>query len=523
MMKVRGNGYCCVVAVMLVYVAALMSCGGSNGRLAEVERLLETDPVRADSLLSTFPVPESRKGRALYAILRTQADYKNYKDIPDDRLIREATGYYGNRRKDYHAAMAWYSRGCVLSLTDDDLGAINSYLTAKDLFPDTLVRYYLICEHNLGKQYLQRHMYAEADRMLNACLENTRTLKDSVTMAYCEYNLALLDLYERRFERAERAFRRLADNRFLSPMLCTEAYLQLSKIQLHHYGNTDSALRYVNRYIDGVGFESGAGYSIKADAFYAAGQYDSAYFYYRKSLGCDLELSTESNNYSRLPELSLKMGLDDEALSYMEHYKDCLVRQNERYGQDSITVIHLRHNLEVYELRRKEVRKRYIIITCSTILIVGLGLILAYLYNETRRRREYERLRDSMVRRRIQKDIGMDNMEEALKSSSRVFRDSYGYNLLSELAADDREPVFSERAVIKHDMELYFEKVIDMMRREVPSLSETEISYCIYRYLGVNWRLSMELVNRSSSYAGRLKQYIQKKIPAEWMRLFFQQ
>ena len=86
-MKVRGKGYCCVVAVMLI-TAGLMSCGGPNGGLAEVERLLETDPVRADSLLSTFPVPDSRKGRALYAILRTQADYKNYKDIPDDRLIR---------------------------------------------------------------------------------------------------------------------------------------------------------------------------------------------------------------------------------------------------------------------------------------------------------------------------------------------------------------------------------------------------------------------------------------------------
>ena len=151
-MKVRGNDYCYTVTVVLVAVAALISCGGPGGRLAEVERLLETDPVRADSLLGTVPVPDSRKGRALYAILRTQADYKNYKDIPDDRLIREATDYYGNRKKDYHAAMAWYSRGCVLSLTDDDLGAINAYLTAKDLFPDTLVRYYLICEHKLGEQ-----------------------------------------------------------------------------------------------------------------------------------------------------------------------------------------------------------------------------------------------------------------------------------------------------------------------------------------------------------------------------------
>lgn len=61
--------------------------------------------------------------------------------------------------------------------------------------------------------------------------------------------------------------------------------------------------------------------------------------------------------------------------------------------------------------------------------------------------------------------------------------------------------------------ELYFEKPIAIMKGAVTSLSDTEVMYCIYRYLGVNWRLCMELVNRSASYSGRLKQYILKKIP----------
>ena len=519
-----GIRYCLLLSIAMLAAAATVSCGGRNHRLAHVEMLLESDPVQADSMLSSIPVPRSRGGRALYAILRTQADYKNYKDIEDDKLISTATDYYGNRKKGYHAAMAWYSRGCVLSLTDDDLGAINSYLTAKDLFPDTLSRYYMICEHNLGKQYLQRHLYLESRSLLESCLDKTVQTGDSSIMAYCEYNLALLNLYEQQFVKAEESFRRLRDNRYLSGLLRTEAFLQLSKIQLHYYGNTDSALYYVNRYIDEVDFPSGAGYSIKADAFYADGRYDSAYSYYRRSLECELELSTESNNYSRLPELSMILGRpEEEILSYIDHYKDCLIRQSERYGQDSITSIHLKHNIEVYELRRKEIRKRYLIISGSFVMIVTLLLVLIYLYHENRRRREYDRLCDSLVRRQIERDIAVSSLEDALNSSRALFRNSHGYSLLSQLSAGDREPEYSEQTVIRHDVELYFEKAVEIMKQQVPSLSSTEISYCIYRYLGVDWRLSMELINRSSSYSGRLKQYILKKIPADWGRFFFNQ
>ena len=267
------------------------------------------------SLLSSISVPESKRMRALYAILRTQADYKNYRDIPDDAMISEACNYYGYRKKSHHAAMAWYSRGCVLSLTDDELGTISSYLTARDLFPDTLNRYYVICEHNLGKQYLARHLYSEAMPILELSLKNAQTIGDDVTAAYSQYNIALIDMYEKRFDKAEAAFSQLAGNKNLSRMLCIETNLQLAKIYLHHHGNTDKALYYVDRYINEVGFPTGAGYSIKADIFYAEDKYDSAYYYYLRSLECETELSTESNSYSRLPELSLILGHEDKTAS----------------------------------------------------------------------------------------------------------------------------------------------------------------------------------------------------------------
>lgn len=183
-------------SIVLLTAMAAVSCGGHYRMLTEAERLLETNPAQADTMLNSIQMPQGKRMRALYVVLRTQADYKNYRDIPDDGLISQACNYYGSRKKSYHAAMAWYSRGCVLSLTDDDLGTINSYLTARDLFPDTLNRYYVICEHNLGKHYLARHLYSEAKTILELSLKNARTIGDDVIAAYSKYNIALIDLYE---------------------------------------------------------------------------------------------------------------------------------------------------------------------------------------------------------------------------------------------------------------------------------------------------------------------------------------
>ena len=169
----------------------------------------------------------------------------------------------------------------------------------------------------------------------------------------------------------------------------------------------------------------------------------------------------------------------------------------------------------------REARKRYLILSVSLILIVVLVLLLIYFYHENQRRRQYDLLCDSLIRRQISGEIPEDTLENSLESSRNLFKNSVGYTLLQELSVVDRVPESSELSVIRHDTELYFEKPIAIMKSVVITLSDTEVMYCIYRYLSVNWRLSMDLINRSASYSGRLKQYILKKLQDEWANLFF--
>ena len=122
------------------------ACTGTRSRLHQVESLLETEPVVSDSILASMPEPQSHRDRAWYAVLKTQTDYKLYKPITSDSLILTATSYYGTHNKNYRTAMAWYSQGCVYSELNNDFAAIDAFLKAKDLFPDTLIRYYALTE-----------------------------------------------------------------------------------------------------------------------------------------------------------------------------------------------------------------------------------------------------------------------------------------------------------------------------------------------------------------------------------------
>ena len=101
--------------------------------LQNVEQVIETDVPAANSMLSSIQLSDNKRNRALYAILKTQVDYKSNIVAQDDSLILTAVNYYANRygvKKDYHAAMAWYSLGCVYTDMGNDVQAINAYLKA---------------------------------------------------------------------------------------------------------------------------------------------------------------------------------------------------------------------------------------------------------------------------------------------------------------------------------------------------------------------------------------------------------
>ncbi len=165
-MKLRTVTYLLLLAILCV------GCGG-HGHMRQLEQLeaqLDTAPDAVRLALDSIPLATlDGEARALYAILRTQADYKCYVPLTTDTLIRYATTYYNRNRKSYRAAMAWYSLGCVYTELKYDAAAVDAYLQAQSLFPDTTVRYYALCHQNLGRHYLNRRMLDDALSSFRQC------------------------------------------------------------------------------------------------------------------------------------------------------------------------------------------------------------------------------------------------------------------------------------------------------------------------------------------------------------------
>jgi len=95
--------------LLILIVLSLVGCSSTTDKLATAERLMETAPDSALSILKEIN-PNYLTGRskkALYALLMTQSLDKNEISLESDSLIRIATEYY-KQNDPVHAGNAWF-------------------------------------------------------------------------------------------------------------------------------------------------------------------------------------------------------------------------------------------------------------------------------------------------------------------------------------------------------------------------------------------------------------------------------
>ena len=346
-------------------------------QLLEAEALLDTDLPAAASLLDSLDATPLRgEDAALYAILKTQADYKRYVPLTSDSLPRLATAYYGTPyRKNYHAAMAWYSLGCYYTEKYDDPAAIESYLRAKDLYPDTLVRYYALCEQNLGKHYLSQHMHKDALEYFELCKNHPVCTSDSLLLSYQDYfsGLALLRMYD--YKGAESSFLAVSANPSAELAFKKDINYQLARIRYYGDKDTGQAQTYLNSY-----FREMKNAPLPAAALLLMGEIyldrqvpDSAACYYRKCLEMPADMFTRCHACRQL--LSIGYSQDSDASSddnLFENYVALRDSVSDHECQTTINEIEKTHEAVIHarELRRK---RNILFVALSTCLIL-IGL-----------------------------------------------------------------------------------------------------------------------------------------------------
>ena len=493
-------GICILAAIILA------ACDGTGSYLSQAESLLETNPAAADSILSSMPEPQSRRDRAWYAVLKTQADYKLYKPITSDSLILTATDYYGTHRKNYRSAMAWYSQGCVYLEMNDDVAATESYLRAIDLFPDTLNRFFILSEKSIGDVYCKKTMHDQALAMYSSCLNNASLANDSAIIAYCKFRIATIYLYENKYDIAAALFTELLDNPYLSSFYRNETKINYGKIMLYGFNDLQTAYGLFTRYQKESKKDNGLVLSILGVIHYRMCNYDSAQYYFKKSLESVNEIYTRSINYSYLIDLSSMMGDTESARYYSRKYSvamdSILVIEN----ANDVASVKIQYAQESYQFRRREYLVRTIIVSVSLLIVLVLWIAIVYQRRIRKNQEYYIALSDNYRHKQI--TLKSNSSEsEILDYCLKLFSTTPSYDIMKRGESTITHPL---RQSILHDLTVSFSEYYSFAHVQYPDFNTNYINYCILNYLDFTHQQIIDILCMSENNYRVTKSRIRK-------------
>ena len=420
----------------LLSAAFLFSClqpSPVREQLSRAEQVMETDSRAAALVLDSIDASTLRgEEAALFALLKTQADYKSRIRLTSDSLPLIATGYYGTRRKTERAALSQYYLGCAYGDMHRDLDAIDALLRATTLFPDTTNKYFAYSLFELGLKYMNHHMQEEAMEAFKRYRLSKACDGDSVNIGYVDYNMGLAAAYMGQDTLSDSLFHCVIRNTQLPSSYHTATYHQLAKLY-YYYFNNPAAWDYIEKYIHLKGRETGAVSLLKADILSEKQEFYLAYENYNKALNDGDDIYTRCMVYKGLTKTALQLGLTDSLQSYMDHYSALLDSIYSISRQEEIARIQESH---VIELHDKELKARHIrfLLWAGLLSIMFLtGAIITYLLADRRRKNEklrYEKALDAIRQRQV----------EQLAQEEQEAPDAAGY-----AEEPDEEPDGSEK------------------------------------------------------------------------------
>ena len=333
----------------------------------------------------------SKSKKARYALLYTEAQYKNYIPIPSDSLIKVAVQYYSISRNTLNKFKSYYYLGAVyndLQVYPDALLA----LTHAEQLVDKIDDYYLrgLLYNMLGTVYKHTYDYNFALKDFELAEDLYKCAGKELHWAFATYDIAEclhLQHYYSATDSVLRIVQDWADKHNEYRMLSDCLFFRLA---CSFYMNTaenskallDSCKSYYRESDDGS-------YSlILASYFIAVDDYDKAFYYLNKVQEDKLSRLNNINTDYLKSLLYEKLGQSDKAFEY---YKNYVVKQNSDVLlkiRRPVVGIQKDYYQNLVQLESIKSRNR---ITIMVLVIVIMIVIVVFLWLYIRfRQREYD-------------------------------------------------------------------------------------------------------------------------------------
>ncbi len=541
-MTLRSLLYCLLLATLS------MGCGNHRAmrELERLEPLVDSVPRYVSTVLDSIPSTKLRgRTRALYALLKTQADYKCFVPLTSDSLIRYATDYYDGNRKSYRAAMSWYSLGCVYSELNDDAAAIEAYLQAQSLFPDTTIRYYRLCYQNLGKHYLKKNM---ADEALQAYM-SYHALSQGSNWPYADIKLAQAYIHKRMPNPANEILKELLFHSKNIDKQSFEAILfELGKIEFVFYKDYDKAEAYFDQLIALYNEkESDVAHWFKGDIAKLRGDTALAIQYYKAAMQGNDDVYLLYNCARSLQYLSIDSITQPELYSYVKLFEQMSDSINRIERRTEIDEIHTAHAIKLHQRELSERHRRFLYIMVLVVVCLLAAIAIAALYIEQRRKRHYLHLQQELQCNQAKiykmyqsieerRDIGTLNREQVLKlyhsnlsHCIELFDKEVWATRLRKLSVLRSKDVpalsIKEREQLTEVLERNFINVITNLRDEnvtcKSKLSSEDILLCLLSAIGCSTGVIRECLAASTdNVVNQRKKRLLDKLPHDVLSIF---
>ena len=521
---------------------------------------IRTDLLLADSLMVDKPDSAlsllqqigdskhlSKEENALYALLMTQAQFKNHQPPISDSLLRIAYEYYIPGNDSLRKAQTYLYQARIDENSENKTEALKNYRKASAAaLPTKNYDLLALIYNRWGGLLALQTTYDEALKVLQKSLAYSFLNKDTTKQVYAlrdigksysalnKHNQALY-YYERALKLAE-----LKKNTSqISDVCAVIAYVYKCT------GEYDKGLSSVDR---SFSLLRNPAYlwnrrSLKGDLFMRKEVYDSAAYY--------IDLSREKGNlnseavYNQLmSELEKRKGNYEKAVGYSRAYIDCLSKIVDKQRETAIARLQKKYDYSVMKNENSQLKisgqkRDNVILVIGIIAIITVALFIYY-YNRKRAvkramKQEIRKMEDDLVNQRLiytqertiemqkhqnellkkEKEMGarISEKTEALKQHQEkerelkehlfqmdaIVRKINTFNSMKPLQRSRSESQFTlsygELSNLEEAVNLCYDNFTERLRKEFPKLKDDDIHLCCLIKMKVPYKNIMSLLD----------------------------
>lgn len=514
---------------------SLSSCSSSvkNPLLLCADSLMEEYPDSALSVLESISFPQElpRADRALYALLLTQARYKNYITLEDDSLIKTAVEYYGDRKKSVRAAKAHYYWGATYRDRGYTSFAVEEYLAAIRLMP-VKDEFLAMIYDNLAECYEEEDLSSVAAESYRSAYQ---ILKGQSGQIYPLRGIARTFLLQNEQDSALCYYQQALDYALADQdsNLIGALYHDLAMVynEKKDYIQAD---KYASKAIAVVGQDRVANaYLLKAKIMLNLNKLDSASYFFSKNMD-SLDIYGKVACYNGMYQIAKKKGEWKVATENIDAYKILYDSIQIMADNEELNRLMDKHQLEEHKRLLSERTKILFFSLGVSFFSLMIICVFYFMWNDRKRKKRYIALQNELTQKRVdnmllKEEDSESNKEDIDKKRSKLteqqiqlcismLKTTDCYDKLEALEKATPKQLLAMRSFRKEMRSAISSSFVDVMmnlQERYPTLTGDDVFYCVLSLLCCSKSVMMELMGATSDALKTRKSRIKNKMDAQ--------